>query len=105
MIESLVEQIEARHAEVQAQMADPEIISDRQRYAEAGRLFNHLAPAAKLAEEWRLAVSDSEGAQELLAEGEDPDMRALTCSAWSSRSSTRSRHASRRRRRRCPIPR
>ena len=76
MIESLVEQIEARFAEAQAQMCDPEVIADRQRYADAGRAFNHLAPAAKLAEEWRLAVSDAEGAEELLAEGEDAEMRA-----------------------------
>jgi peptide chain release factor 1 len=76
MIESLVEQIEARFAEAQAQMSDPEVIGDRQRYADAGRLFNQLAPAAKLAEEYRLAVSNAEGAEELLAEGEDPEMRA-----------------------------
>jgi peptide chain release factor 1 len=78
LIESLVEQIEARHAEVQAQMADPEIISDRLRYAEAGRLFNQLAPAAKLAEEWRRAQDDAAGAQELIAEGgEDPELREM----------------------------
>jgi peptide chain release factor 1 len=71
MIESLVEQIEARYAEVQEQMADPSVIADRQRYADAGRLFNQLAPAAKLAEEWRRAVSDAEGAQELIDEGAD----------------------------------
>jgi peptide chain release factor 1 len=76
VIESLVQQIEARFADVQAQMADPAVIADRQRFAEAGRLFNQLAPAAKLAEEWRRAVSDAEGAEELLAEGEDPEMRA-----------------------------
>jgi len=76
VIESLVEQIEARFADAQAQMADPEVIGDRQRFADAGRLFNQLAPAAKLAEEWRRAVSDAEGAEELLAEGEDPEMRA-----------------------------
>ena len=76
MIESLVEQIEARHAEVQAQMSDPEVIGDRQRYADAGRQFNQLAPAAKLAEEWRRATSDAEGAQEMLDEGmEDPELR------------------------------
>src|SRR5919202_3971517 len=76
MIESLVEQIEARFADVQAQMADPEVIADRQRYAEAGRQFNQLAPAARLAEEWRRAVSDAEGAQELLDEGgADPELR------------------------------
>jgi peptide chain release factor 1 len=76
MIESLVEQIESRFAEVQAQMADPEVIGDRRRYAEAGRAFNTLAPAAKLAEEWRRAQSDAEGAEELLAEGgEDQELR------------------------------
>src|SRR3954468_20223228 len=57
-------------------MGNPEVIGDRQRYADAGRLFNQLAPAAKLAEEWRRAVSDAEGAEELLAEGEGPEMRA-----------------------------
>ena len=76
VIESLVEQIEARFAEAQAQMGDPEVIHDRHRYADAGRLFNQLAPAAKLAEEWRHATSDAEGAQELLDEGgEDAEMR------------------------------
>jgi peptide chain release factor 1 len=77
VIERLVEQIEARFQEAQAQMADPEVIGDRQRFADAGRLFNQLAPAARLAEEWRRAVSDAEGAEELLAEGEDPELRGV----------------------------
>jgi peptide chain release factor 1 len=77
VIEGLVEQIEARYADVQEQMSDPDVISDRKRYADAGRLFNQLSPAARLAEEWRLARSDAEGAQELLDEGgEDPELRA-----------------------------
>jgi peptide chain release factor 1 len=77
MIESLVEQIEARFQDAQAQMSDPEVIGDRQRYAEAGRLFNQLSTAAKLAEEWRHAKSDAEGAEEMLAEsGDDPELRA-----------------------------
>ena len=77
MIESLVEQIEARFQDAQAQMSDPEVIGDRQRYAEAGRLFNQLSTAARLAEEWRHAKSDAEGAEEMLAEsGDDPELRA-----------------------------
>jgi peptide chain release factor 1 len=75
VIESLVEQIESRFADVQAQLADPEVIGDRRRYAEAGREYRQLEPAAKLAEEWRRAVSDADGAEELLAEAEDPEMR------------------------------
>ena len=39
MIESLVEQIEARFAELSRAMTDPEVIGDRQRYAEVGREY------------------------------------------------------------------
>jgi peptide chain release factor 1 len=77
MIESLVEQIEARFQDAQAQMSDPEVIGDRERYAAAGRLFQQLSTAAKLAEAWRHAKSDAEGAGEMLAEGgEDAELRA-----------------------------
>ena len=76
MIEQLVEQIEARFADAEREMSDPEVISDRNRYADAGRRYRQLAPAARLAEEWRLAQSDAEGAQEMLDEGgEDAEMR------------------------------
>ncbi len=78
MIRALVEQIEARHAEAQAQMSDPAVIGDRQGYAEAGRLYTQLATAAKLAQEWRRAQDDAAGAQEMLAEdGEDPELREM----------------------------
>src|SRR3954447_24504784 len=81
VIESLVEQIEARFQDAQAQMGDPAVIGDRQRFTDAGRLFNQLAPAARLAEAWRLAASDAEGAEELLQEGEDPELRAVLADA------------------------
>jgi peptide chain release factor 1 len=75
VIEQLVDQIEARFADAERAMSDPEVIGDRERYATAGRAYRQLEPAARLAEEWRLAKSDIEGAQELLAEGEDAEMR------------------------------
>ena len=78
MIEQLVEQIEVRHAEAERQMSDPEVIGDRHRLAEAGRLYRQLAPAAKLAEEWRRARDDEAGAMEMLDEGEsDPEVREM----------------------------
>ena len=77
MIESLVEQIEARYAEVQAQMSDPAVIGDRHRLAEAGREFRSLEVANRLGAEWRRAQDDLAGAQELLAEGEDPEVRGM----------------------------
>ncbi|HTC72593.1 MAG TPA: peptide chain release factor 1 [Solirubrobacteraceae bacterium] len=76
MIEELVNQIESRFAELGAQMTDPEVISDRERYAEVGRAYSQLEPAAKLAKRWRLAQDDAAGAEELLSEmGEDAEMR------------------------------
>src|SRR6476659_128941 len=59
-------------------MSDPEVIGDRNRYAEVGREYSRLEPAAKLAEEWRHATDDAAGAQELLAEdGDDAEIREL----------------------------
>jgi peptide chain release factor 1 len=76
MIEELVNQIESRFAELGAQMTDPGVISDRKRNAEVGRAYSQLEPAARLAEQWRLAKDDAAGAEELLEEmGEDAEMR------------------------------
>jgi peptide chain release factor 1 len=77
VIEQLVEQIEARFADAQREMSDPEIFGDRNRAAAAGRAYRQLEPAAKLAEQWRRAVDDEAGARELLAEAEDPEAREM----------------------------
>jgi peptide chain release factor 1 len=76
MVEELVKQIESRFAELGEQMIDPEVISDRLRYAEVGRAYRRLEPAAKLAVEWRRAHDDAGGAEEMLSEmGEDAELR------------------------------
>jgi peptide chain release factor 1 len=77
MIESLVEQIEARFSELEREMSDPEVISDRERYADVGREYRELEPARKLAAEWRTLKGDLEGARELLDEGEDAELRKV----------------------------
>lgn len=78
MIEQLVQQIESRFAELSRQMSDPEVISDRERYAEVGRAYRQLEPAHALAVEWRHATDDAAGARELLSEdGDDPELRDL----------------------------
>jgi hypothetical protein len=86
VIEQLVEQIETRFAEVSRQISDPDVIADRNRYAEAGRAFAELEPAAKLSEERRRAVDDAAGARELLDEdGDDPELRELLNSTGAHR--------------------
>jgi len=77
MIESLVQQIEARFAELEGQMSDPSVISDRERYAAVGREYRELQAAHELAGRWRTLRDDLEGARELLAEDEDEEMRKV----------------------------
>jgi peptide chain release factor 1 len=78
VIDSLVEQIELRFAELEAQMADPAVIADRERYADVGREYRELGSAHALASEYRTLRDDLEGARELLAEdGEDPELRSV----------------------------
>ena len=82
MIERLVEQIEARFAELSQQMSDPEVIGDRARYAEVGRAYRSLEHANELATEYRHLVDDASGAREILAEdGEDSEVREMLRSA------------------------
>jgi peptide chain release factor 1 len=78
VIDSLVDQIEARFSELEAQMADPAVIADRERYADVGREYRELEPAHALAVEYRTLRGDLEGARELLAEdGEDQELRSV----------------------------
>jgi len=77
VIEQLVDQIEVRFGELEAQMSDPEVIGDRERYAAVGREYRELQPARELAAQWRTVKDDLEGARELLAEGEDEELRKV----------------------------
>src|SRR3954469_11430633 len=81
MIEQLVEQIESRWTELERLMSDPDVIGDRQRYAEVGREYRALGAASALASEWRRAADDAAGARELLAEAEDPEAREMLATA------------------------
>ena len=59
-------------------MSDPDVIGDRERYAEVGRAYRQIDEAYRLATEYRTLKDDVEGARELLAEdGDDPELKAL----------------------------
>lgn len=75
VIEKLAGQIEARFAELEREMTDPEVIGDRERYAEVGREYRRMQPANALVLDWRTLSDDLEGARELIAE--DPDDEEL----------------------------
>ncbi len=78
MIDDLVEQIEARFAALEAELADPEVIGDRQRFTAASRAYRDLEPAARLASEYRRVATTWRARASCLAEdGADSELRAL----------------------------
>jgi peptide chain release factor 1 len=77
LIDDLVAQIERRFSELQEQMVDPAVINDRERYAEVGREYRRIEKAHDLAVQYRHAADDAAGARELLAEGDDPELREV----------------------------
>jgi len=82
VIEQLIEQVESRFAELERQMADPDVIAERERYAEVGREYRELQPAHDLAGEYQWVKDDLDGARELLAEdGDDPELRKVVTEA------------------------
>ncbi len=82
VIERLVKQVEGRFAELQRQMSDPAVISDRERYAAVGREYRALEAASELAARWRAVRGDLEGAEEMLAEdGDDAELRQMVADA------------------------
>ena len=81
MIEQLVNQIEERFADLEREMSDPEVIADRERYADVGREYRDLEPAHRLAARWRTLNDDLEGARELLADGDDDELRRVVAEA------------------------
>ena len=82
MIEKLVDQIERRFAELERDMSDPEVISDRVRYAEVGREYRQISPAHRLVVEYRKLSDDLEGARELMEEEDsDEELRRVIAEA------------------------
>jgi peptide chain release factor 1 len=64
-IETLVEELERSYAGAQERMNDPDLYSDRNAAADAGRRLKELEGAHRLAVEWREASGDLEAAREL----------------------------------------
>ena len=73
----LVEQIERSRDELTAAMSDPDLAQDRTRYADVNRRWSNLSSAIELAERWRDAHTRAVEAGELLADGDDDDLRAF----------------------------
>lgn len=69
MFES-VEALAVEHAELEAQLADPDLHADAQRAKRVGRRYNELTAIVRTYERWQQACEDLTAARELAAEDE-----------------------------------
>src|SRR5215469_2953127 len=69
--DSLIDDLERSHAELQERMSDPAVYNDHREAAEVGRRLKELEAPVRLAHEWRSARAD------LAAAREDADLREL----------------------------
>jgi peptide chain release factor 1 len=77
----LVEQIVRTRAELSEALADPGLPADRARYAQVNKRWADLSEAFALAAAWEDAAGRAREAEELLAEDDDADLRALLAEA------------------------
>jgi peptide chain release factor 1 len=71
----LADQVERARREIGEALSEPGVAGDRVRYAELAKRYSDLEPAARLVERYRDAAERAREAEELLAEGEDDDLR------------------------------
>ena len=74
--ERLVTQIERSFAEAERELADPAVLADHARLAEAGRAHRRLQAAHDLAVRWRAAAATAADAAEALEGEPDAEVRA-----------------------------
>ena len=74
---ALVEQIIRTRTELEESLADPDLPSNRSRYTEVTRRYSSLQDAFRLADSFRDAEAQAREADEMLAAGDDPEVRAL----------------------------
>lgn len=71
-----LEHLVARHEEVSALLADPDIIGDQQRFRELSKEYAQLEPVANRFTAYRQIEDEQHAAQEM-AHDDDPELRAL----------------------------
>ncbi|WP_435103936.1 peptide chain release factor 1 [Arhodomonas sp. AD133] len=71
-----LDQLGERHEEIEALLADPEVIGDQKRFSSLSREYAQLAPLVKALAAYRQAESDLAAGREMQSE-DDPEMRAM----------------------------
>ena len=72
-----IEDLKAKFASLQQQLADPELISDMKRYVQTNKEYKELEPIMAAGEEYRRQVESLEIAKDILLNEKDADLREM----------------------------
>ena len=71
-------QLEDELTVVETQLGDPDVVTDRSRFAEVGRRHAELSEVVEVGRRWRSAIEDAATAREMLEESSGADRREMT---------------------------
>ena len=77
MLLKKLEQMSQRFAEVEKQIADPELIKDQKKYKDVMREHSHLSSVMEAYEEYKTVLQGIEDAKLLITEEDDPEMKEM----------------------------
>src|SRR5947209_12840386 len=72
-----LEQIESRYDELTQQLSSPEVLADSARYQKLARTHGELSEIVEKYREWKQIEKHLRGAQQMLIEAEDAEMKQL----------------------------
>ncbi len=72
-----LDQIESRYDELTQQLSSPEVLTDSARYQKLARTHGELSEIVEKYREWKQIEKDLRGAQQMLIEAEDAEMKQL----------------------------
>ena len=78
-----------RYEEVGALMSDPDVISDQDRFRELSREWSELEPLVKCFEDYRQALTDIDGAKQMIAEESDAELKEMAQEEFKEAEKTR----------------
>ena len=78
-----------RYEEVGALMSDPDVISDQDRFRELSREWSELEPLVKCFEDYRRALTDINGAKQMIAEESDAELKEMAQEEFKEAEKTR----------------
>ena len=69
--------LQEKYESLQAQLSDPDVISDMKKFVQLNKEYKELSPIIKAGNEYNKMVENYEGAKEILATEKDEDLREM----------------------------